>query len=196
MAQPLTPPSTAAPAEPGPQSSHAVDSAALPPAGAATSAANYGAWLEPLLPAAAGYAWSILRNHAEAEDAVQQAALRGLEQLSRYNTDRPFRGWWFTLLHHACIDLQRRRQVVVDPQTWAANAATPTSPASLAAAEDLAAALERLDPAQAGILRLRYFAGLTYAELAAALGIPPGTVMSRLHHARVALGAQVKEDRT
>src|SRR5436309_1418478 len=59
---------------------------------------------------AGGYARSILRNRADAEDAVQAAALRGLERLDSYDETRPFKGWWFAILRNGCIDSLRRRR--------------------------------------------------------------------------------------
>jgi RNA polymerase sigma-70 factor (ECF subfamily) len=54
--------------------------------------------------------------------------------------------------------------------------------------------LESLSDNHREIVRLRYFAELSYAEIAEALSIPAGTVMSRLHHARLALAATLQED--
>lgn len=136
------------------------------------------------------YARSILRRRVDAEDAVQQAALRGLERLPSYDVHQPFRGWWFTILRHCCIDLCRsRRPSAALSQATEPLARQPDREAWL----DLADALQRLDPHQAEILRLRYFAGLNYAELGRTLNIPQGTVMSRLHYARQALAEEMKE---
>jgi RNA polymerase sigma-70 factor (ECF subfamily) len=149
----------------------------------------YGRLLEGMLEQAAGYALSILRNRADAEDAVQQAALRGLERLSLYDPRQPFRGWWFTVLRHCCIDLLRSRRAhasLGQAECQAARLGNPTH------WQDLAEALDRLEPQQAEMLRLRYFAGLTYDELGQALAIPKGTVASRLHYARKALSSQMK----
>lgn len=142
---------------------------------------------------AGGYARSILRNRADAEDAVQTAALRGLERLGGYDERRPFKGWWFAILHNCCIDMLRRTR------------RRPTSAIEGDIADDrpdepppdwdaLDRALETLSDSHGEIVRLRYFAGLSYAEIAEALSVPPGTVMSRLHHARLALAAKLQED--
>lgn len=157
------------------------------------SPAEYGCLLEGVLAQAAGYALSILRNRADAEDAVQQAAMRGLERLVSYDPRRPFRGWWFTVLRHCCIDLLRSRRAHVGLD----HAELGVSASSTASAwQDLADVLGRLDLQQAEILRLRYFGGLTYEELSHALAIPKGTVMSRLHYARKALASEMKGSET
>lgn len=150
----------------------------------------YGRLLEGILEQAAGYALSILRHRADAEDAVQQAALRGLERISRYDPRRPFKGWWFTVLRHCCIDLLRSRRPHAGLDQAEFEAASRGNPIDW---RDLAEALDRLEPQQAEILRLRYFGGLTYEELGQALAIPKGTVMSRLHYARKALFSQMKD---
>jgi RNA polymerase sigma-70 factor (ECF subfamily) len=150
----------------------------------ALDADAYGQLLTPLLPRASGYARSLLGGRADAEDAVQQAALRGLERLHAYEPSRSFSGWWFTLLHHSCIDLLRaRRRTTTLEAAESATARTADGDGALAW-DELARGLAALDPDHERILRLRYFGGLAYADLGEALGIPPGTVMSRLHAAR------------
>lgn len=153
-------------------------------------AADFGRLIEPLLDQAAGYARSILRSRQDAEDAVQQAALRGLERFDTFDTGRSFKGWFFAILRNCCLDCLRCaktfRTVVLEdhdrpspqsvkPQEW----------------EALAEAMARLTAEHRDILRLRYFGGLSYRELAEALGIPQGTVMSRLHFARKAIAEQM-----
>jgi RNA polymerase sigma-70 factor (ECF subfamily) len=151
---------------------------------------DYGRLLEDILEQGAGYAMSILRNRADAEDAVQQAALRGLERLSRYDPSRPFKGWWFTVLRHRCIDMLRSRRLHARLDRANCDVARSENPIVW---QDLAESLDRLEPQQTEILRLRYFGGLTYDELSEALTIPKGTVMSRLHYAKKALAAEMKD---
>ena len=150
----------------------------------------YGRLLEGMLEQAAGYALSILRNKSDAEDAVQQAALRGLDRISLYDPRQSFKGWWFTVLRHCCIDLLRSRRSYASLDRADCDVARIKNPAVW---QDLAEALDRLEPQQAEILRLRYFGSLTYKELSQALAIPKGTVMSRLYYARKALSAEMKD---
>ena len=154
---------------------------------------DYARSLEPLLMQAAGYARSILRNRADAEDAVQAAALRGLERIGSYDQRRPFKGWWFAILHNCCIDMlrhQRRHPSCVLEGDIADERTNERAPDW----EALDRALETLSPNQQETVRLRYFGGLSYAEIAEVLAIPTGTVMSRLYHARLALAAELRED--
>jgi len=151
---------------------------------------RYGQLLAPLLRQAAGYARSVLWNRADAEDAVQQAALKGLERIGTFDATRCFKGWWFAILRNCCIDASRlaRRHKTAPPTE-----AVPQADSAAASErwETLAEAMERLSPDHREILRLRYFGGLSYRELAGALQISEGTIMSRLYHARKALAAQI-----
>jgi RNA polymerase sigma-70 factor (ECF subfamily) len=149
--------------------------------------------LRPLLGQAAGYALSLLRNRQDAEDAVQQAALRAWERIDQYQPSQSFKGWWFAVLKNCCIDMLRARNA---PDTHPLDGTDPpaASEPDAFAWEELERALQRLSPQHGEILRLKYFAELSYAEIAEALDIPKGTVMSRLHLARKALARQLGEE--
>jgi RNA polymerase sigma-70 factor (ECF subfamily) len=153
---------------------------------------QYVQLLRPLLVQAGGYARSLVRDRQHAEDAVQQAALRGLERLRTYDESRPFRGWWFSILHNCCIDILRAAKgtahVALEDVDLAAAALPDASDW-----ERLVTCMERLSVDHREVLRLKYFADLSYRELAEVLAIPQGTVMSRLHLARKALAAMVRE---
>lgn len=148
--------------------------------------------LEALLPRAAGYAWSVVRNREDAEDAVQEAALKAYRNRHRYDCTRPLKGWWFAIVRNCCLDLVRRRPrspvVPADDDTLPAR-----EPPSPYLHEDLHQSLARLSPPHREILELRYFGDCSYRDIAEALGIPEGTVMSRLHAARGALAALLRK---
>lgn len=154
---------------------------------------QYAVLLEPLLTQAAGYARSILRNRADAEDAVQQAALRAFERIHTFDENRPFKGWWFAILRNCCVDLMRRSQSAATQGLEEFDLPASPPPETLDW-QQLNGALSRLSEDHREILRLRYFADLSYRELAETLGIPQGTVMSRLHLARNALRAQLGDE--
>jgi RNA polymerase sigma-70 factor (ECF subfamily) len=157
--------------------------------------AAYERELRPLLGRAAGYARALLGNRHDAEDAVQQTALRAWERIGQYDAGRPFRGWWFAILRNCCLDMLRARRVQrtdsldgIDPPDTRAQADFPADVARLETA------LRAVSPAHREILQLRYFGELSYDDLAIALAIPKGTVMSRLHLARKALAAQMRDE--
>ncbi len=158
-----------------------------------THAARYQRLLEPILEQAAAYALAIVRHRADAEDAVQEAATKGYQAFARYDPGRPFKGWWFTILRNCCRDLVRgrRRPAATSLTGLAAEAEPPPGEESW---ETLAQAMDRLSGDHREILRLRYFGRCSYREIAAALGIPEGTVMSRLHAARQRLAVVYREE--
>lgn len=156
-------------------------------------AKDYARALEPLLPQAGGYALSILHNRHDAEDAVQAAALRGLERLASFDDTKLFKGWWFTILRNCCIDtLRHSRRVRLS--TLDAEIAAQSDEVDQRDWVGLDRAIAAISEQHREIVRLRYFAELSYREIAEALSIPPGTVMSRLHLARKALAAKLQED--
>jgi RNA polymerase sigma-70 factor, ECF subfamily len=138
----------------------------------------------------------ILRDVDRTEDAVQDAlviAWRGLPNLR--DPDR-FDGWLRRLLVRSCIDAARRERRHI--------ASIRVLPKDIPSAADdyltvvdrdeLDRGFRRLNPEQRAILVLRHFAGLDTAEIADTLGIPAGTVRSRLHHAHRAMRAALDAD--
>ena len=143
--------------------------------------------LRPLLRRSAGYAFLLLGERSDAEDAVQQAALRAWERRAQFDEQRPFKAWWYAILRNYCLDELRRKRrspIAVNPDD-----AGLSSPADESALDRhaLAVAMQKLPEFQRDVLQLRYFGELTYEEMAQVLDIPKGTVMSRLHLARKAL---------
>jgi RNA polymerase sigma-70 factor, ECF subfamily len=149
-------------------------------------------WVQPLLPQAAGYAYSLVGNHADAEDAVQEALWKAYRGLHGYDRTRPFKGWWFAIVRNCCLDLLQQRRA--RPRTVPVEQAHQVAARAAEAAEPLREALAKLTPPLREILQLRYFGGCSYRDLAEALAIPPGTVMSRLYAARQALAATYGKD--
>ena len=149
----------------------------------------------------------LLGSRDEAHDAVQEAALRAYQALGSFVPGRPFYPWFYRILRNGCIQRLRSRKVrrsislhlgaPEDDGLFDWPDARTLRPEDLLArsevGEHIAAALVRLPPADAEILILKHFDGLSYKEIAEALSIPVGTVMSRLHTARRRLRNQVPE---
>ena len=114
---------------------------------------RYGQLLAEILSTAGGYARSILRNKEDADDAVQQAAMRRLEHIATYDPQRSLKAWWFTILRNCCMDVLRAKQSRGKIQMPAMPPASRSS--SLEDWEELAVAMERLSHDHAEILRLR-----------------------------------------
>lgn len=147
---------------------------------------------EPLLSQAGGYAFSIVGNHTDAEDAVQESLLKAYRAFDGYDRCRPFKGWWFAIIRNCCLDLlqqrrSRHRTVLVDE-------AHQVAVRTAQSAETLREALAQLTPLLREILELRYFGGCSYQDMAESLEIPVGTVMSRLHAARQALSTIYRKE--
>jgi RNA polymerase sigma-70 factor (ECF subfamily) len=157
---------------------------------------RYAQLLMEILPAAGGYSRSIVRIKEDAEDAVQQAAMRGLQNIAAYNPQRSFKAWWFTILRNCCLDVLRANRSRGKLLESASAATATSSQASLDKWEELAVAIERLSHDHAEILRLRYFSSMSYQELSEATDIPLGTVMSRLHVARLRLAEEMERIRS
>jgi len=157
---------------------------------------QFRALVEPLLDSAAGYAFSFLRNREDAEDAVQDALFRAYRARNRHDQSRPFRAWWLAILRNCCLDLLRKRKKT--PTLLETDEFPPHTKAdegeTLHLSDALRWAMDQLSPGHREIIQLRYFGESTYAEIAAALEIPKGTVMSRLHAARKALAAVYRKE--
>ena len=132
-----------------------------------------------------------------ARDAVQEGFLKAYGSLGRFEGRSGFYTWLYRLVFNLCIDMKRRnrssRHVEWNDEAAARLAPTDDTPPDSGPAIELdrgelrvalAQAVEQLPEEARRTLLLREVDGLSYAEIAKALGIPKGTVMSRLHHAR------------
>lgn len=129
-------------------------------------------------------AWSILRNNADCEDALQEAALKAWEKRGHLRNEAYFRTWITRILINACYDTQRKRRRVI-PLDEVAERAAAASPDPT-----LTLALEALPEKLRLPLTLHYLEGFSVEEIARILRIPAGTVKSRLHQARSQLRVQ------
>ena len=135
-------------------------------------------------------ATQILGNSDEAADAVHDAIAKVLGRPGSYD---PRKGslapWFMRLVRNHCIDLLRRRRAEpLEPETLKSASEGPEAVAE-AAQRDAAirSALAALTPDRREIIVLRDYMDLSYAEIASVLDLAPGTVMSRLHRARMEL---------
>ncbi|MCA9443654.1 MAG: RNA polymerase sigma factor [Candidatus Omnitrophica bacterium] len=161
-----------------------------------TTADKFESWVKPLLVPATRYAYSILMSREDAEDAVQEAAIKAFVSLGRFDPTRSFKGWWFTIIRNCCLDGTRKRKLGsgVDLTHGETAFHVTTDPRPQIARKDaLVQSLCRLNSDHQEIIRLRYFGDCSYQEIADSLGIPIGTVMSRIHAARLALAKEYKE---
>jgi RNA polymerase sigma-70 factor (ECF subfamily) len=131
------------------------------------------------------------RNRAEAEDLVQDTLRHALESFHRYTPGTNCRAWLMSILHHLRSNRRRARQrspVIADTDEMLASTVpfVPPVPEHLTD-EDLLDALKRIPAEYQEVLVLSDVEELRYKEIATALAIPIGTVMSRLHRGRALL---------
>ncbi len=122
-----------------------------------------------------------------AEDAAQEAFIRAWRHLPRYRPRAPFRHWLYRIAINAMRDMVRRRREEVDIEALPLTADGEGPEEAWERQERIAqvrAAVLALPEASRAVLILREYEGLSYREIAQTLGIPVGTVMSRLHYAR------------
>lgn len=143
--------------------------------------------------------WGCLRllgDPDEAEDAVQETFVRAFRHLERYDPSRRFYVWIYTIARNRCLNVLRRRETWGFLRLGSPAGGCDAAP-EIAGREDasaraeggeiaaaLEACLEALPGEQRECFELRHGEELGYAEIAAVVGIPVGTVMSRLARAR------------
>ena len=143
-------------------------------------------------------AYRILRDASRAEDAVQQTFLTAWRELNRLRDDDRLEAWLYRLLVNACYAEARHTKrwqpglrLITDAYF---GPTTDDSHLTVELRDQLERAFRRLTLEQRAVLVFHHYLDLTMVEVADRLGIPVGTVKSRLHHATAALRASVDAD--
>lgn len=139
------------------------------------------------------------RNHDDASDLVQETLIKAIRYENKYEDGTNLRGWLFTIMRNTFINnyrsLARKTAVMVqnvDPWSYPINENTSKNIGEgKFMMEDINKAMASLDPVHS-VPFLRYFEGYKYHEIAEELGIPIGTVKTRIHVARKILKASLK----
>lgn len=154
--------------------------------------------IEPLIPGLRRYARGWTRDASLADDLVQDAlerALKGWQWRRRANP----RSWLYAILHNVLVDHSRRqaRSGTAVPVDTADQEVLPVAPQQEAAIHhrDLLAALDALPQEQRSAILLVSVEDLSYAEAAAVLSIPTGTLMSRISRGRDRLAEQLQDEK-
>lgn len=158
--------------------------------------------LKPLLARAYGLALRLLRNRADAEDLVQQAALDACRGFATFQAGTNFKAWFFRILTNCYYGRHRRQRHEGPPvafdeapelylygQTaalgWHAGAADPAQAfLDRLDSDQIAAALQGLPEEYRVVSTLYFLEDFSYEQIAGILDIPVGTVRSRLHRGR------------
>lgn len=151
--------------------------------------------------------YAIVRHEADARDICQEVWLKVWQQLPRFRGEAKFSTWLHPIATRRALDHLRKRRrwfdrflpystgddtVASAPEPVTTDDARQQSEGNERTAQ-LKAALDALPPKHRAVLALREVQGLSYEEIAQATGIPTGTVMSRLYHARRLLAKKLKE---
>ena len=138
----------------------------------------------------------ILRDIDLAEDATQQALVAIWRDLPQLRDPARFDAWSYRLLVRACY-AEGRRTRAWSPNLRILAADEPSESGGIDAIvhrDQLETAIRRLSVDHRAVLVLRHYADLPLEQVAQVLGIPPGTVNSRLHHAMRAMRAALEAD--
>ena len=135
------------------------------------------------------------RNRAEAEDLVQETLVQALQSFHRFAPGTNCRAWLLSILHHQRSNRQRKRgRLIMDTGLEERIATTvpfvPAVPVNVTD-EDMLSALSQIPAHHQEVILLCDVEDMTYKEMAAALDIPIGTVMSRLHRGRELLRVEL-----
>ena len=146
--------------------------------------------IEPVIPALRRYARTFVRAAGDADDLVQDTLERAISRWHQRRSDGDARTWLFTILHNLAVNHLRRaarrgREVPLD-DAGESDVAVPST-------QEDALRRDELPDDQRSVLLLVSIEDVSYAEAARILGIPIGTVMSRLARARARLVKLLEE---
>lgn len=150
----------------------------------------------------------ITRRHEDALDVVQDAFIRAFDRLAEFQRESGFKTWLLRIVTNRSLDLLRARKVRLavsldgdgreenrGPQPAADEDETAPDRGleRTELLERLQAAVDRLPPEHRSVFAMYATGEMTYEQIAQAVGIPIGTVMSRLYHARRKLHAMLSD---
>jgi RNA polymerase sigma-70 factor (ECF subfamily) len=148
-------------------------------------------------------AYLVVHDAAAAEDIAQEAFISAVRALDRFDRRRPFGPWLHRIVVNRAIDWSRartvRREVPADADLATSTAERPASesdfpPQSGPYSDEVAAALATLSPEHRAVIVMRYLLEYTPGEIGRALGLPRGTVNSRLRRGLDRLADELGEE--
>ena len=139
------------------------------------------------------FAFSLLGDIDDAQDALQEAFIKAYRSLNQFDTTQSFGPWFFQILRNQCRDVLRSRKAdfrmeQLDERSELRSTCTEGEPEKMLerkiAADALWKGLAQISEEQREIIVLKEIQGFSYSEIARILNVPEGTVASRLYHAR------------
>ncbi len=158
---------------------------------------EFGRLLEREIPRLRRYARALTREASRADDLVQSCLVRALAKQHLWQPGTDLRAWLFTILHNQHInDVRRaaREGALVSVEDAAPVLTTPPSAGDALRLRDLERAIAGLPDEQRQAVLLIGLEGMRYDEAAAILGVPVGTIRSRLSRGREALRERLEAD--
>jgi RNA polymerase sigma-70 factor (ECF subfamily) len=138
----------------------------------------------------AGY---LLGDATEAQDAVQDALIKAWRSWPNLRDREAFGPWFERIVVNVCRDRMRRHRTLRMVDLDAAGEVESADPfGSMFAGDEVAGAVARLGSDHRIVIALRFWRDLTLEQIAETLGVPLGTVKSRLHYALAALRTELK----
>ncbi len=160
----------------------------------------FEALIRPEVQAMARVAMAIIGDESEAREALQEALTAMWRELPALRDPDRFAAWSGRILVNRCrLTLRRRRrhehhEVALGMAPLSSSGVSGDPETTALERRALEAAFERLDPEARTLLVLHHLAGLPLTEMAERLGVPTGTVKSRLHAARRALERELEAE--
>jgi RNA polymerase sigma-70 factor (ECF subfamily) len=142
--------------------------------------------IEACIPALRRYARALLRGRQDADDLVHECLVRALDKLHTRRDGGDMRAWLFAIMHNVFISQRRRsrRQVAKPEQEPTADISIEAGQETAVLFRDVVREFYKLSEEQRQVMLLVSVEDLSYAEAARVLGVPIGTVMSRLSRGR------------
>jgi len=148
-------------------------------------------------PALLRHAIRLLGNRDDAHDAVQDAWIEIIGSLPRLRDERAFPAWAYRIVTRRAARIvagRVRHRAEVNDTAELADIAVDETASMAADARAVRQAITTLPPPQAAAISLFYLEDMSVAEVAIALDVPPGTIKTRLMHARTKLNKALKGD--
>jgi len=152
------------------------------------------------------YALHLARNPDDASDLVQETCVRALKAAGRFRSGTNARAWLFAIMKNIFLNMRRAKSSGEIPSDWTEDVETGDQRFSGSIwpqpfeiflrdlmREDIERAMDQLSDDFRSVLVLCDVEGFSYAETAELLGIPVGTVRSRLHRARASLQSMLSQ---
>ena len=151
---------------------------------------DFNCRLEAQIPRLRRYARSLTRDITAADDLVQECLVRGLAKQHLWLEGTDLRAWLFTLMHNQYVNTVRRgvrEGVAVSVSDAEPSLKRPASQEKCLELRDLDRAMAKLPEEQRSVILLVGLEGMAYETVAEIIGVPVGTVRSRLSRGRAAL---------